>query len=148
MINGPDAPVTEMPKHVEVCYTDAIRNLIFLKQQQVTVTNYAIAAYAGMVALASNRSVDLSSNKLAYVLVVIVTLCAFGFNAYFLSQSISGMKKHRRRLSEIYEKYFTPQERSGLQLEDAAIKPSTLTWGLGVLSFLGAVLTLAVICDL
>ena len=42
----------DMPKRIEVIFQDATHNLQFFKQQQWTVTNYALAAYAALFALA------------------------------------------------------------------------------------------------
>ena len=42
----------DMPKRIEVIFQDAPHNLRFIKQQEWTVTNYALAAYAALFALA------------------------------------------------------------------------------------------------
>ena len=39
----------DMPKRIEVIFQDATHNLRFFKQQQWTVTNYALAAYAALI---------------------------------------------------------------------------------------------------
>jgi hypothetical protein len=38
----------EMPKRIEMIYEDATDNLRFLKQQQWTITRYALTAYAAL----------------------------------------------------------------------------------------------------
>ena len=42
-----------MPKHVQMVYKDALDNLMFLKQQQWRIINYALTAYAALFAVAA-----------------------------------------------------------------------------------------------
>lgn len=103
----------EMPSRVEIAYRDAIDNIMFAKRQQWAITNYAIAAYIGIFAVAQSiRDIQSVEQYLASFLL----LCIFLYCCYVLNLAQRDLTRFRSRLTAIYRKYFGKEEREELEL--------------------------------
>jgi hypothetical protein len=134
-LGEPMAKIPEMTKPIEICFKDAIDNLMFLKRFQLTVTNYIILLYVGVF------SVNLASNAAAKNTLTVLTWCAFAYGTYLLVRLQIGMTRFRGRLTYIYRTYFSEAERKGLRLRAQNKKFLHQPWlpiGLQLISLIGA----------
>ena len=85
----------------------------FIKQQEWTVTNYALAAYAALFALA-HIAKD-TGPGVRVIVIAAISLVAV-YSVVILVAFINSLDKFRGRLKWIYEKYFECEERLALGL--------------------------------
>jgi hypothetical protein len=130
-----------MPAHVEAAYEDAAENIIFLKRQQWVATNYAVLVYAAIFVISGAY---FSRTDFARDMLGIVTLVTFGVHWYMIYTFQRAINKYKRRLDWVYQTYFSPEERVGLNLP----LTSTSDWegwevatALVLVSLVGAALT-------
>jgi L-asparagine transporter-like permease len=134
--------MTVMPHHVEIAYKDAVDNIRFNKRQQWMTTNYAILIYA-VIFLVSARffsRTDFARGWLG-VLAVLTFVCQLSMLKLFQDAIAS----YRLRLAWIYRSYFTPEERTGLNLSFEAkpyLHETVGLLGLVAVSAAGAAITL------
>ncbi|MDO8398413.1 MAG: hypothetical protein Q7T45_11405 [Bradyrhizobium sp.] len=103
-----------MSEGVKILYKGAIDNIIFLKRQQWIITNYSLVVYAIMAALAKNAT------SVEKTILVVVSLCAFGYSAACMLHTQNTMKRLRASMSHIYQTYFSVEEREVYKLWQAA----------------------------
>jgi hypothetical protein len=131
----------QMPGHVEGAYRDAVDNIIFIKRQQWTATNYALLIYAAIFVISDQyfSRTDFARNSLGIIAVVV--FFTHWYMMYLFQQTI---EKFRSRLYWIYSTYFTANERTALDLPTAARSPwaeREVAVGLVLVSLVGFVLT-------
>lgn len=108
-----DTNSATLSAHIAVVYKDAIDNLMFMKKQQWTVTNYLVAIFAGIFAF-SRAILNLGiGERVALASLVVLALC-YGF--YLLIAIQVGMAKFRRRLAWINKTFFSENELQSLEL--------------------------------
>ena len=102
----------EMPKRVEIVYQDALKNLAFIKQQEWTVTRYALTAYGALFAVSAaikaNEPLKTAIIGFGFAVAIYATLVLADFK--------DALEKFRARVKWIYEAHFTPSEQTGLKL--------------------------------
>ena len=138
----------DMPKRIEVIFQDATHNLRFFKQQQWTVTNYALAAYAALFAVA-HIAKQVGPPLRVIVIAAIVLVSAYSI-AVLLSY-VDSLEKFRGRIEWIYKKYFECEEREalGLTMRKGVFNRVGFAACLALVSLAGAVLaSIAVWYDL
>lgn len=128
----------EMPPQMQAVYKDAIDNLIFLKRQQWTITNYVIAAFVGIYAISG--SCDLSGKIGLTVFAAAATI----YGLWILTHLQGGMVKFRDRLGWLYQNYFTCTEREALALPIKSTRPHehAFVWPLRFTIIAGALILL------
>lgn len=87
---------------LELIYKDAIDNIHLYKQQQFTITNYAIALYVAIVALYDrfDKATDLEKSTLSSIaLVVLIVGILFIFRFHY------SMVGNRQRMAKIKESF-------------------------------------------
>ena len=104
----------DFPDRVSALYHDAVESLRFYKQQQWSVTNYALLIYAAIFVLRSETILRTCEAKAILVLLVILTWLA---SAGVVSQLERRIRSVRRRVDKLHWGYFTPGEISALGLE-------------------------------
>src|SRR5262245_11375429 len=85
----------EMPKRMEVIYQDATHNIRFFKQQQWTVTNYALAGYAALFAVA--HIAKQAGQPLKVIVIAAIALIA-AYNVAILLAFVDSLDKFRKRI--------------------------------------------------
>jgi hypothetical protein len=103
----------DMPKRIEVIFQDATHNLRFFKQQEWTVTNYALAAYAALFAVA--HIAKQAGPPLRVIVIAAIVLVA-AYSIAILLSFVDSLEKFRGRIEWIYKKYFECEEREALGL--------------------------------
>jgi hypothetical protein len=101
----------ESPQMV-IVHKDAIDNIMFLKQQQWRVTNYAIAIYAAIFAV-FRAYPPVACERVALAFIV---MAVFSYSSYLLAKLQWSMTKYRRRLARINSECFTDKEVEDLEL--------------------------------
>lgn len=134
MTDGPN----EMPPKMQTVHKDAIDNLIFLKRQQWTITNYVIVAFAGIYAICG--SCDLSGK----IGLTVFAAAAATYGLWILTHLQGGMNKFRDRLGWLYQNYFTCTEREELVLPTKSARPyeHAFVWPLRFAIIAGALIVL------
>ena len=129
----------QMPVHIEATYKDAGDNVIFLKRQQWVATNYAILVYAAIFVISSQyfSRTDFARNSLGVIAIVV-----FVVHCYMMYLFQREIEKFRTRLYWIYRTYFTGAEQTNLKLRELRPSVDRVTLGLGLVSFLGCLMTL------
>lgn len=110
MTEGNPDDLPSMSEGVKILYKGAIDNIIFLKRQQWTITNYALVVYAAVVAISKNAGVH---EKWA------LSLLAFGawaYGSWCMVHTQRTMTRLRRSMHHIYQTYFTEDERQAYTL--------------------------------
>ena len=103
-----------MSEGVKILYKESVDNVIFLKKQQWTITNYALVTFAAVVALSKG-----ANNVETTLLTVIATgACVYAIICMIHTQMT--LTKYRKRLSFIYEKYFHTEERAAFEFWPSA----------------------------
>lgn len=123
---------------MEKLYEDAISNIQFLKRQQWMATNYTLVIFAALYGLKKEIAPHIGESNLGGSLlsmVAFLTLCAAIFT---LNNQQASLRKFRRRLVYIYERYFTCEQR-----EELALSLSQETKGHDFLWLLTATIVLA-----
>jgi hypothetical protein len=96
----------QMPQHVVSVYKELVDGLRSMKQQQWTITNYAVLLLAAVFALAARGlNVPHFSSKLNFL----ITLTAVGGTCLLLRIQYD-MAQSRARLDKMDETHFTDQE--------------------------------------
>jgi hypothetical protein len=103
----------EMPRRIEMIHKDAVDNLRFIKQQEWTVTNYALAAYAALFAVAH---IAKDATPWLRIIVIAAIILVAAYSVAILAGFIDSLDKFRDRMNWIYEKYFECEERVALGL--------------------------------
>src|SRR4051794_18261414 len=111
----PDTP--NMPPQVNIAYQDAVDNLIFLKSQQWSVTNYVLLAEAAIFLIA--RYPGLSTEGIDRLFLKILAVVAAFLGVAVLWQMQASMEKFSDRLANIYKRYFDNDELIDFRLEAA-----------------------------
>jgi hypothetical protein len=138
----------DMPKRIEVIFQDATHNLRFFKQQQWTVTNYALAAYAALFAVA--HIVKQADPPLRVIVMAAIVLVA-AYSIAVLMSFVDSLEKFRDRIEWIYKEYFECEEMEalGLTVRKGLFNRVGLAACLALVSLAGAVLaSIAVWYDL
>jgi len=134
----------EMPKRIEMIYEDATDNLRFLKQQQWTITRYALTAYAALFAV----TLALDNGRSNGLIIAAVWLVAL-FSVAILINFIFALKRFRRRIAWVYSNAFHKAEREALRLgeqKDLFNRIMFICTLMGVCAGGAAITTLAILC--
>lgn len=134
--NKSTAEKPDMPKRVEALYRDASQNLVFLKTQQVTITNYALVAYAAVVTVRWHHGSE-AMPFLFQFLLANAAIVGLAVSLYFLHELEGTMTKYRERLAWIYRAHFSCEEIDALKLPRTSGRPKGIFWGLAAISFIG-----------
>jgi hypothetical protein len=139
--NDPD-----IPKRAELLYKDAVDNLRFFKQQQWSITRYALAAYGALYAVSKIAETGWLDKTL---LIAAVWLVA-GFSLAVLYRFIASLEKFRGRITWFYKTNFPCEEREALGLGEPKdlFNRAGLIWGLIARSLVGAVIATVAILHL
>jgi hypothetical protein len=104
----------DFPSRINALYGDAVQSLRFFKQQQWSVTNYALAVYAAVYFLRSLTFLQTSAAKALLLVLVCITWFA---SVLVLGQLEKSIMRDRRRIDRIHLSYFSASEISRLELE-------------------------------
>ncbi len=110
MANAKSKAPIEMSEGVKIYYKGAIDNIIFLKRQQWIITNYALVVYAGVVTI--SRGVT-PNEKWA---LTIIAAIGWLYGTWCLIHTQRTMTKLRNSMYEIYQTYFTAEQRKKFSL--------------------------------
>lgn len=99
-----------MSEGVKNLYKDSLDNILFLKRQQWTITNYALLAFAAVVTIGK------SANVVETTLLTIVAAVACVYSIFCMVHTQMTLTKYRARLTHIYNTYFTAAERDVFKL--------------------------------
>ncbi|MFN3655690.1 MAG: hypothetical protein ACK4UO_00380 [Pseudolabrys sp.] len=114
MVKPPD----EFPKRIDIAYNDAIGNLKFFKNQQWQITRYVLLADAALFAFKVTLESAAATNEWPVNLALIASAILAGiFACAAVITTEFSIRKQRRRLEWIYEKYFPAEEIDGLILK-------------------------------
>jgi hypothetical protein len=129
----------QMPEHIKLAYEDAVKNVMFFKRQQWVATNYAVLVYAALFVISAEyfSRTDFARNWLG-----IFAIATFIFHLYVLFSFDVAISKFREGLDWIYRTYFTGTEQTNLKLRELRPSVDRVTIGLGLVSFLGCLMTL------
>jgi hypothetical protein len=129
----------QMPEHIKLAYEDAVKNVMFFKRQQWVATNYAVLVYAALFVISAEyfSRTDFARNWLG-----IFAIATFIFHLYVLYSFDVAISKFREGLDWIYRNYFTGVEQTNLKLRELRPSVDRVTLGLGLLSFLGCLMTI------
>jgi hypothetical protein len=131
----------EMPTHIGLAYKDAIDNIMFLKIQEWTATNYALLIYGAVFVSAAEffSKTDFARNALG-----ILAIATFLIHWYVMFLFQRTIEKFRARLYWIYRTYLTSDERVALDLPAGPHSLRT-QWDVAgwliLISFVGCALT-------
>ena len=112
-------PVSDR-KHEELrlLYSASVDEISFFKQQQWTVTNYAVALYVGLVVIAKQLLArPLASWKLCVLSATVVAVAIAGVAIVRLLQS--SIKIRRNRLSDIRSRFSAAFRAAWMQQKEA-----------------------------
>jgi len=123
-------------------YQDAVENLRFLKQQQWSVTNYAVLIYAAAIFLFTQDFLPKDNGKFILLAIVIAT-CVVNIIVVWLLQY--SMRRCRDRITWVHTTQFTAGERRTLQLvsRDRWFDPMIEFWLDRIIAILLTLATLA-----
>ena len=94
-----------MSEAVKIHYKATVDNLLFLKRQQWTITNYALILYAAVIALAR----ETSRGEKQALTILMIGGCWFALHCVRHTQK--SMTRYYRNLYDIHQRYLTAQER-------------------------------------
>jgi hypothetical protein len=103
-----------MSEGVKILYKESVDNVIFLKKQQWTITNYSLVAFAAVVALSKG------SNNVESTLLTVIAFGAWLYATICMIHTQMTLTKYRARLVHIYHKYFHEEEREAFTFWDSA----------------------------
>jgi hypothetical protein len=128
----------DLTKPIEAVYKDAVDNLRFIKQQEWTVTRYALTAYAALFAVAK-----IAPNASDKIFLIAATCLVALFSLMILCSLLDSLEKFRSRIGWVYKNYFSCDEREGLRLSEPKGIFNTYGFivGLMIVSLLGAAIT-------
>lgn len=127
----------ELPRRIELIFQDAVNNIRFFKGQQWTVTNYAFAAYAALVALAQLTGAPQCLYSISVALVA-------GYHAFIIHLFMKSISKFRGRIRWIYDNFYTVHEGAALGLKKPK-RDKMFGWSLIGASVVGAILAIVAI---
>jgi hypothetical protein len=104
-----------MPPQVNVAYQDAVNNLVFLKGQQWSITNYVLLAEAAIFLIARYPGLSTEGVDRFFLKVLAVVVSFLGIAVLWQMQA--SMEKFGERLANIYKRYFNNDEVSDFRLE-------------------------------
>lgn len=110
MSDGEANPLIPMSEGVKNLYKDSLDNILFLKRQQWTITNYALLTFAAVVAIGKN------ANIVETTLLTVLASLAWAYSVFCMLHTQYTLTKYRKRLSHIYQTYFTVSERATFNL--------------------------------
>jgi hypothetical protein len=105
----------EMPPQVNIAYQDAVDNLVFLRSQQWSITNYVLLAEAAIFLIA--RYPGLSTDGLDRFFLKVLAVLAALLGIAVLWQVQASMERYRERLGGIYKRYFSSEQLADFRLE-------------------------------
>ena len=85
-----------LPKHLELVFTDAVDNIRFLKRQQWVITNYAVAILAAIYVVAE------STGCVVRTLLTVLAVATAIYATYLLFDFQGALKKYRDRITAVY----------------------------------------------
>ncbi|MDH3241115.1 MAG: hypothetical protein OEO83_10665 [Alphaproteobacteria bacterium] len=121
MNDAPDEPEHLSPQ-LQILYRDAIDNIMFLKREQWMITNYLIAALAGVYALVSSLAPVTLFEKGFLTVVVLVAVVYFFL---LLNKIWEGMEKFRKRIVWFNENAYGSVLKNELGLEQQSTPTKT-----------------------
>jgi hypothetical protein len=98
-------PPISMSEAVKIHYKAVIDNILFLKRQQWTITNYALLLYAAVGTMASKAT---DAEKIAFTALAIIGLL---FGLHCVRHTQKSMTRYYNNLFDIHQIYFTAEER-------------------------------------
>jgi hypothetical protein len=111
------ADTPSMPPQVNIAYQDAVDNLVFLKSQQWSITNYVLLAEAAIFLIARYPGLSTEGVDRFFLKVLAVIVGFLGIAVLWQMQA--SMEKFRDRLANIYKRYFNNDELIDFRLEAA-----------------------------
>jgi hypothetical protein len=105
MAKSPSRKQQEMSEGIKVLAKATVDNMLFLKRQQWSITNYALLLDAAVMALARG------SNDIERT---IYTVLAFGgcvFAMFCVNHTQTSLTRYYGNLFDLYQRYLTPAER-------------------------------------
>jgi hypothetical protein len=141
---APEQP--DVPKRAELLYKDTTDNLRFFKQQQWTITRYALAAYAALYAASKIAKTGCLEKALLVAAVWLVAV----FSLVVLHRFIVSLEDFRGRIAWFYRTHFPCEEREALGLggHKDQFNRAGLIWSLMGLSLAGAIISTVAILQL
>jgi hypothetical protein len=106
---------SNMPSQVNIAYQDAVDNLVYLKSQQSSVTNYVLLAEAAIFLIARYPGLSTGGTDRLFLKVLAVIAALLGIAVLWQMQA--SMEKYRDRLANIYKRYFDTEELVDFRLE-------------------------------
>ncbi|MCZ6496529.1 MAG: hypothetical protein O6924_10170 [Alphaproteobacteria bacterium] len=117
-----NASIPDLSPQLQIVYKDAIDNIMFVKREQWIITNYLIAALAGVYAINSGlKNIHLSEK----IILTIAVLVAFSYFLWLLKKIWKGMTKFRRRVAWFNSNRFSPKLLEELELSPDPKPPET-----------------------
>ena len=108
-----------IPAQVNTAYQDAVDNIMFLRNQQWSTTNYVLLAQAAIFLIA--RYPGLSNDGADRFFLKLLAWIAAGGGIFALWQLQFSIRNYRDRLTYIYSHYFKSDEAVGLRLDRTII---------------------------
>lgn len=103
-----------MSEGVKILYKESVDNIIFLKKQQWTITNYALVTFAAVVALSKG------ANNVETTLLTIIAAGAWAYATICMIHTQMTLTKYRKRLVHVYNGYFHKHERDAFEFWPSA----------------------------
>ena len=98
-----------MSEGVKIYYKAVVDNIMFLKRQQWTITNYALLLYAALGTLSAKAG---QPEKVAFTALAII---GFLFALHCIRHTQTSMTRYYNNLFDLQQTYLTADERSTLK---------------------------------